>query len=127
MRTGGILDFMRTLYQNILDRDPESHTVLEGSTREVYTRGLAYTVGRFFTSPEYTAKGLPTEITVDKFYLSVLGRHPEAEGKAHWVEEIRRGMTLWRVAEKFVGSEEYRRKVEADQVPDPINWPQFEQ
>ncbi len=30
-------------------------------------------------------------------------------------------------AEKFVDSEEYRRKVEADQVPDPIHWPQFEQ
>ncbi len=118
---------MRTLYQNILDRDPESHAVLEGSTREVYTRGLAYTVGRFFTSPEYTAKGFPTEITVDKFYLSVLGRHPEAEGRAHWAEEIRRGMTLWRVAEKFVDSEEYRRKVEADQAPDPIHWPQLEQ
>lgn len=124
VRTGGVLDFMRTLYQNILDRDPESHAAIEGWTREVYARGLAYAVGGFFTSIEYTAKGVSTEATVDKFYLSVLGRHPEAEGRAHWTEEIRRGMSLWTVAEKLVGSEEYRRRVAAEQAPDPIHWPE---
>lgn len=123
VRSGGILDFMRTLYQNILDRDPESQEVLEWHARNTYTHGLANAVGGFFMSPEYASRGLSAEATVDRYYLSLLGRQPEAQGREYWVGEIQRGMTLWRVAEGFVGSEEYRRRVDAQMAPDPIHWP----
>lgn len=114
---------MRTLYQNILDRDPENQLAVDNWTRHTYNHGLAHTVGSIFTSPEYTAKHLSTEATVDKFFLAVLGRQTDEGGRVYWVEEIGRGMSLWKVADKFVGSEEYRGKVEAETAPHPIHWP----
>ncbi|KAF8958106.1 hypothetical protein BDZ97DRAFT_1843299 [Flammula alnicola] len=123
VRSGGILAFVKTLYWNILDRDAESQAVVDGWTKHTYTNGLAQTLGGFFTSPEYTGRGLPTEVTVDKFYLAVLGRHAEAAGRAYWTEKISNGMSLLQVAEGFVGSAEYRGKVQAGTAPDPVRWP----
>ncbi|KIK01112.1 hypothetical protein K443DRAFT_122535 [Laccaria amethystina LaAM-08-1] len=123
VRSGGILDFIRTLYQNILDRDPENSEALESHTLNTYTHGLASTVDNFFMSPEYESRGLSTEATVDKYYLSLLGRQPEAQGKAYWVGEIQRGMTLRTVANGFVGSDEYHGRVRAETAPDPVHWP----
>ena len=123
VRSGGIKDFMRTLYQNILDRNPESPEALEWHARHTSAEGLASTVGVFFTSPEYVAKGLSTEATVDKYYLTLMGRQPETRGKVHWVREIQRGMTLLKVANSFVSSDEYRRRVNTQMAPDPIHWP----
>ncbi|KDR71936.1 hypothetical protein GALMADRAFT_213432 [Galerina marginata CBS 339.88] len=72
--SGGIEDFIRTLYQNILDRDPESQTVVNLWTGQTYRHGLAYTISGFFMSDEYTGRALPKEVTAEKFYLAVLGR-----------------------------------------------------
>lgn len=111
------------MYQNILDRDPESQTVVDNWTRHTYAHGLAETLGCFFTSGEYRAKSLSTEATVDKFYLSVLGRQAEPSGRAYWIGAIRNGMSLHKVVEGFVGSQEYRQKVQAGSAPYPILWP----
>ena len=98
VRPGGILAFVGTMYWNILDRDAENQAVIDGWAKHTYLHGLAHTFGGFFTSPEYTGRGLPTEVTVDKFYWAVLGRHAEAVEKAHWVERIgnRREAGLWK-------------------------------
>jgi len=123
VRSRGILSFVETLYWNILDRDSENQGAIDYWTRNTYSRGLAHTLGGFVTSPEYSVRGLPTEVTVDKFYLAVLGRHADAGEKAYWVDRIRDGMTLRQVAEGFVKSAEYRRMVQAGTAPDPVHWP----
>jgi hypothetical protein len=102
-----MLDFMRTLYQNILDRDPEDQHAQEYHTGNTYARGLAHTIGCLFSTPEYQAKAMSTEATVDKFYRSVLGRRPDASERADYVERIRLGMSLLNVAQSFIASEEY--------------------
>lgn len=121
--SGGIPDFIRTLYQNILDRDPESQTAIDYWIRYTYEHGLASTIGGFFTSREYTARGMSPEATAEKFYIAVLGRQAEPGGREFYVNEIRTGMSLWKVADDFVGSREYRLNVQAGTAPDPIHWP----
>jgi len=123
VRSGGILAFVGKMYWNILDRDAENQAVIDGWTKHTYIHGLAHTFGGFFTGPEYTGRGLPTEVTVDKFYLAVLGRHAETVERAHWVERIGNGTTLWQVAEGFISSPEYRARVQAGKAPDPVHWP----
>lgn len=114
---------MRTLYQNILDRDPESQSAIDGWTQCTSSDGLATAIAGIFTSPEYTSRQLSTEASVEKFYLAVLGRLSDEGGKANWIGAVRGGMSLLTVAKGFVGSEEYRRKVQAGEAPHPIHWP----
>lgn len=98
--------------------DPEDQDAQEHHAGNAYARGLANAVGCFFNSPEYQAKEMSTEPTVDKFYRSVLDRRP------HYVERIRLGMSLLKVAESFIASEEYRGRVQDGMAPDPIRWPE---
>jgi len=94
-----VQDFAKTLYQ-IGPRPRKSNCH--------YDNRLARTIVEFFTSDEYTAKCKSVEATVDKFYLAVLDRQAEPEGRTYWIGKIRSGMSLWKVADGFVGSNEYR-------------------
>jgi len=127
VHTGGIPGFIKTLYWNVLDRDAESQTVIDHWTHQTYTHGLAHTVSGFFIALRSTAygQGMSTEAMVDRFYLAVLGRQPKPgePGKVHWVRELRNGASLLDVANGFIGSPEYRGKVQAETRPDPIHWP----
>jgi hypothetical protein len=38
-------DFVKTLYQNILDRDLESQAVIDGWTNHAHSNGIAETMG----------------------------------------------------------------------------------
>jgi hypothetical protein len=105
------------LYKNILDRDAESQEVIDDWTHRIHSSGVAHVIGDFFGSPEYRAKSMSTDATVDKLYLSLLGRSPEPEGKIFWVKELNRGMPLRDAAEGFVGSREYRQKIQAGTSP----------
>ncbi len=118
-----VQDFVKILYQNILDRDPESQTVIDFWSRHTYDNGLARTIGGFFMSDEYTAKCMSVEATVDRFYLAVLDRQAEPGGRTYWIGKIRGGMSLRKVADSFVGSNEYRQKVQAGSALHPIYWP----
>ena len=111
------------MYQNILDRDPESQDAINWWTGHTYNHGLASTVGGFFTSHEYAAKGWSPEVTTEIFYLAVLGRQVEPVGREIHIRAIRNGVSLRKLANSFVGSEEYRGKVQAGTAPDPIHWP----
>ncbi|KAJ7302022.1 hypothetical protein DFH08DRAFT_827019 [Mycena albidolilacea] len=53
-------DFIITLYQNILDRDPENQAVIYFHSEVAKDRGLRMAVTGFFTSDEYRAKDLST-------------------------------------------------------------------
>lgn len=121
--SGGIPDFVKTLYWNVLDRMPESQSVIDHWTRKTHEHGLAHTVGGFFTSEEYKGKGMLSETTAKKFYLAVMGRQAEPDERAHWTKRINNGMSLTQVANFFVADSEYRRMVKDGKAPDPIHWP----
>jgi len=124
-RTSGIPGFIKTLYWNVLDRDAESQAVIDHWTQQTYTHGLAHTVCGFFTALRSTAygQGMSIEAMVDKLYFAVLGRQPEVAGRLHWAAQLRDGMSLLEAANGFVGSDEYRGKVQAGTRPDSIHSP----
>ena len=125
--TGGIPDFVRTLYQNILDRDPESQAAINYWMDYTHSHGIALTIGGFFTSNEFKARGLPIEVVVDKLYRAILGCEAEAEGKNYWLDRFRRGDGMQVIVNDFVGSREYRQKVQDNLVPHPVYWPSYTQ
>lgn len=110
--SGGTPDFIRTLYHNILDRNPESQDVVDFHTKVAYNSGLRNAVLGFFSSVEYRAKSLPTEETVKKLYRSILNREPNGEEVAHHVQEIIRGRSMEEAVRVFVDSPEYNQRVQ---------------
>jgi hypothetical protein len=117
--TGGIPDFIRTLYLNVLDRDPESQEVIDYHTMIAHNRGLAVAIDGFFNSPEYHAKKLSTEVTVKKLYRSILGREPESDGMEYHIQEINQGRSVSDAVHIFVGCPEYTRRVRGGLAPRP--------
>ncbi|KAJ7731862.1 hypothetical protein B0H16DRAFT_1468862 [Mycena metata] len=110
--SGRTPDFIRTLYRNILDRDPESQEVIDFHTRSAYNSGLCNTIVGFFNSIEYRAKSIPTEETVKKLYRSILNREPEAAGADYHAQQIARGRSMEDVVYGFVESPEYSHRVQ---------------
>ena len=76
----GMPDFIKTLYQNILSRDPlpEDHPNIDHWMNHTRFHGIASTISSFFTSDEFKAKNFPQGVVVDKLYRSILG--PKADG-----------------------------------------------
>jgi len=63
---------------------------------------------------------MSVEATVDKFYLAVLDRQAEPEGRTHWIGKIRSGMSLqWKVADSFVVPIKGAGRIGTA----PIHWP----
>ena len=114
-------DFIKTLYQNILSRDP-----LPGDNPNIdhwmnHTRlhGIASTISGFFTSDEFKAKNFefPQEAIVDKLYRSILGREGRWDGKNYWIDRLRHGDTVQTIVSDCIESVEYRQKAQAGIVP----------
>ena len=116
-------DFMKTLYQNILNRDPlpDDHPNIEHWMDHIRLHGIASTISRFFATDEYKAKILnfkfPQEVIVDKLYRSILGREGGWDGKNYWIDRLRHGDTVQTIVSDFIESVEYRKKAQAGNVP----------
>ncbi|KAJ7806201.1 hypothetical protein B0H14DRAFT_3768692 [Mycena olivaceomarginata] len=108
--SGDTAGFISTLYHNVLDRDPESQEVIDFHTKSAYNSGLRNTVVGFFNSPEYRAKGIPTEETVKKLYRSILHREPCVTEVDHHAQEITRGRSMEDAVRVFVESPEYSER-----------------
>jgi Domain of unknown function (DUF4214) len=111
-------DFVKTLYQNILSRDPDD----EGSSHWTnYTRfyGIASTIGGFFTSDEFQTKRFPREDVVDKLYRSILGRECRGDERTDQVVRLRDGVSICTIINELVGSDKYRQKAQLGAVPLP--------
>jgi hypothetical protein len=107
------------LYLNVLDRDPESQEVIDHHTMAVHDCGLAVAIDGFFTSHEYHAKKLSTEVTVKKLYRSILGREPEADGMEHHIQEMSQGRSVSDAVHVFVDGPEYTQRVQEGLAPSP--------
>ena len=82
---GGIPDFIKTLYQNILGRDPlpEVHSEINYWKNHTLFHGIASTISGFFTSDEFKAKNFlfSQEVVVDNSIVLFLDAKADGMGK----------------------------------------------
>ena len=64
-------------------------------------------VGRVAAALEMTRSDAYAGLVIDDLYRRVLGREPDAAGRAGWLDAIRRGMRIETIAAAFYGSKEY--------------------
>ena len=114
-------DFIKTLYQNILSRDPfpEDHPNIDHWMNHTHFHGIASTISGFFTGDEFKDKNFkfPQEVIVDKLYRSILGREGRWDGKNYWIDRLRHGDTVQTIVSDCIESEEYKQKAQAGIVP----------
>ena len=114
-------DFIKTLYQNILSRDPfpEDHPNIDHWMNHTHFHGIASTISGFFTGDEFKDKNFkfPQEVIVDKLYRSILGREGRWDGKNYWIDRLRHGDTVQTIVNDCIESEEYKQKAQAGIVP----------
>ena len=112
-------DFIETLHQNVLSRDPlpDDQPNINDWLDHARFHGIASTISGFFTCDEFKAKNLPQEVVVDKLYRSILGREGGWDGKSYWVDRLERGDAVQAIVSDFVGSVEYGRKAQEGSVP----------
>ena len=108
--------FVKTLYQNILSRDPDNEEVSHWTEFIRFFR-IASSIGGIFTTNEFQAKQFPHEAIVDKFYRSILSRECRGEERTDQVVRLRDGVTICTVVNDLVGSVEYREKAQLGAVP----------
>ena len=115
----GMPDFIKTLYQNILSRDPlpEDHPNIDHWMNHTRFHGIASTISSFFTSDKFKAKNFPQGVVVDKLYRSILGREGRWDGRNYWIDRLRHGDAVQTTVSKCIESAEYRQKAQASIVP----------
>ena len=111
-------DFVKTLYQNILSRDPHNEG-LSHWTDHTRFFNIASTISGFFTSDGFQAKHLSREDIVDKLYRSILGRECRGDERTDQVIRLRDGVSICTIINDLVGSVEYREKAQLGAVPSP--------
>lgn len=105
------------LYQSAFDRRPDVDEVFYWSARMHRHVSLSSVAGMFVDSDEfadrYDAGGVPGFI--DALYAHVLGRTPDAAGRAYWIGRIDSGAsTRAAVLASFSESAEHRARVHDD-------------
>ena len=111
-------DFVKTLYQNILSRDPDNEG-LSHWTNHTRFFSIASTISGIFTSDEFQAKHFSHEVIVDKLYRSILGRKCRGDERTDQVVRLRDGVSICTIINDLVGSGEYRQKAQLGAVPLP--------
>ena len=101
--------FATRLYTECLGREPEEGGLNFWSlslTNQERTGTQA--AKEFFYSEEFISKGLSDDDYVTRLYKTFMGREPEADGKAHWLNQLNSGaMNRDRVFDFFSTCEEF--------------------
>ena len=101
--------FATRLYTECLGREPEEGGLNFWSlslTNQERTGTQA--AKEFFYSEEFISKGLSDDEYVTRLYKTFMGREPEADGKAHWLNQLSNGtMTRDQVFDFFSTCEEF--------------------
>ncbi|MGH1505436.1 MAG: DUF4214 domain-containing protein [Acidimicrobiales bacterium] len=107
---GGTATPVNRLYQAYFDRAPDRGGLFFWMDWMRSGRSLAEVSDEFARSPEFrqTYGSLDDGDFVDLVYEQVLGRLPDADGRAFWVEQMANGMTRGQVMVNFSESAEYR-------------------
>lgn len=103
------VQFINRMYNLVMNRDGEPEGVaywtrlLEGG----YATG-GEAIEFFFGSPEFVGRNLNDEQFLDVLYASMFEREPDAQGKAFWLDHLRRGQGRVDIAHGFIASIEWR-------------------
>jgi len=100
-------NFIIRLYAFTLGRGPdaEGHSYWKNMVYGGFTGGnLAY---NFLFSQEFTNKNHSNSAFIDILYLTMMGRHPDAEGKAFWLAHLNAGLPRHSVFGGFEFSPEF--------------------
>lgn len=99
------------LYRRILRRPPEPGGQAYWLGQLAGGRTLESVAAALYGSEEhYGLVGRRDDAYVDSLYRQLLGREPDAGGRAAWVERLRTGLSRTDVAASFYGSVESRRQ-----------------
>ncbi len=99
--TAGHAGFITAAYNDFLGRNPTSAELAQWNAELGGCTSRADFVQHLAESEEWTA------FVVDQMYLDTLGRTADAAGRAFWIDQIQRGMSVADAAALFYGSPEY--------------------
>ena len=103
--------FVTRCYRQALGREPDGEG-LAGWTDAIMNRTMTpeAVAKSFLESAEFTGKNLDDEAFVTVLYRLYLGREPDAEGKANWINSLAEGtMNRSSILNGFSGSAEFRQ------------------
>lgn len=99
--------FIRQIYSTILGREPDAEGLQYWLDEQKKGMSAADIVSYFFNSQEMKNKNLSNEDFLFYAYGAILGRQPDAEGKAYWLDMLSQGATRTWVISSFVTSKEF--------------------
>jgi len=109
INTAQVTDYVKSLYKNILNRNPDSG----GQTAWVNAieNGTApkNVVASFFNSKEYLNKKTSNEQFVIDCYKGYLQRKPDASGNQTWMNKLKNGASRSTILSGFGNSAEYKK------------------
>lgn len=82
--------------------------------QKIDATGITY---QFFDSKEYQAKNRTNEEYLDDLYQTILGRKPDAEGKAYWLKALEEGQSRTVVMSCFANSNEFSEICDEFNIP----------
>lgn len=96
------VDFVRNLYQDILDRNGETAGITSWLARIVDGSPNSVIVSEMWNVFEHRA------FQVDVYYQQFLNRTPDADGRAFWINQMLNGMSEPEVMTAFIATQEYQ-------------------
>lgn len=100
-------EFITQLYTSILGRQPDADGLEYWKARMRAGATAADLVLGFFESDEMTNRNLSDSEYLEYAYSAILGRSPDADGKAYWLKELSEGCTRKYILTGFVESTEF--------------------
>lgn len=105
-RNAAAADLFRAAFNRAIDPSGKAYWA-----NQLKTLSRPEVLARLTGSSEYYRKAGGTIPTfVDAVYQSVLGRAPDAAGRAYWIGKLQKGTSVQAVARSLTASSEYRRK-----------------
>lgn len=104
----GVSDFIKRMYEVVLDRDPEYDGYVFWGERICKHQSKGADMAQSFVfSDEYLNKKTTDEEYIKMLYRAILGREAEDDGFEFWMEHLSKDMTRQQVLDGFVASDEY--------------------
>ncbi len=101
---------VRTVYRNVLGREGDRGGVAFWASRLNDGMPLSELIVAFSASPEFTDR-TQADLDVARLFTAVLSRSGDAASLTHWAGVLREGSSVASVAEAFLTSEEYHRRL----------------
>lgn len=115
--TTGVEGFIERLYTVALGRssDPIGAQYWLNKVNNGNATGADLAQG-FLYSPEFLSKNMTDEQFLDMLYGAFFNRTPDAPGKAHWLNQLRNGMSRQQVISGFINSVEWYNLCETYEI-----------